>query len=318
MSLFSFKKKVKVYIVYSGIQYNIDVSEINFGQTFTEHSYSNKSIQEQNMFEQSVINKANPATFEMNFPAIREGDIRVLFDRALDYKPFDIYVSTKQNVFKVEGCIVTDATFNIQRNTELRMGVSGEGIKVNRLGKRSEVTIPGTPAARSSTRTYNRLSTISILLNGADFSDDLNAITVDLQNDIKWIPYTNTNDALVAIDADTSMYPAEFTLTKRILSGTILKHHFEDVATSNTLFIQVGQTSGQTVYGFTFNIQDAAVTSAINTGEIFKTNYEWRMTQNPDSLSEVISYNTIGGETILDSWNIPILDSLGNPLLESP
>ena len=58
MPNFSFKKEVEVRVVYpagpSGTQYKIDVSEIDFGQTFQENSFEVKTLHNQGSFEGSV------------------------------------------------------------------------------------------------------------------------------------------------------------------------------------------------------------------------------------------------------------------------
>lgn len=318
--ILSFKKEAKVYVVYKGTQYRLDVSEINFGQTFSEHTYSNKTIQVQNMFEQVVINKANPATFEITFPAIREGDLRILFNRALDSRIFDIYIETPQDVFEITNCVISDATFLIDTSRPLGMSVSGEGIRLIRYGDYG-ISIPGTPYTRTGTITYNKVSHVNVVLGGAAPVDSLIGISINLNTEIKWTPYTTINDALNAIDADSTMYPKDFVVQKKDLSGAFSQHDFETLTFSEdtTLFIGAGETDAGTFYGFEFDISNASFQTKPNTGDIFTQEYSWRMTQNPASLLEVISYLTIVDSTgaILDSWNQAILDSSGLPILES-
>ena len=85
MSVFSFKKEVEVRVVYNDTRYKIDVSEIEFGQTFQEKSYPVKTLHNQSSFEGSVINRANPAEFSLSFYLVKEDKHRVLFDRFLEY-----------------------------------------------------------------------------------------------------------------------------------------------------------------------------------------------------------------------------------------
>ena len=54
---------------------------------------------------------------------------------------------------------------------------------------------------------------------------------------------------------------------------------------------------------------------------VFTENWDWRLTENPSDLSEIFKYITHSvspSGAILDSWNNPVLDSLGNEILESP
>ena len=65
---YSFLRESKLYIVYNGVKYRIYTSSaITFNQTFAESSYSVKTLHDQSkMFEQSIINKANPASFSFD------------------------------------------------------------------------------------------------------------------------------------------------------------------------------------------------------------------------------------------------------------
>ena len=178
---YQFKREAKVYIVYGGNQYNIDISEISFVQTFVEQSISSKTIQSQEMFERSIINKANPANFSFTFPAIRQDDLKVVFDRALDYQVFDLYIETRQDVYKLRNCVITNGTFIIEKLRPLSMSITGEA---------SQLTIPGvlsgTPVARDPARTYSRVDNIVILLDGSDdLTESLNSIQIELTNEVK-------------------------------------------------------------------------------------------------------------------------------------
>lgn len=81
MASFNFLKEAQLYLVWNNKQYNIDIQEISFSQTFTEESYSVNTLHSQDMFEGSVINKANPANFSFVMPALREDDLTVVVDR---------------------------------------------------------------------------------------------------------------------------------------------------------------------------------------------------------------------------------------------
>lgn len=290
---YSFKQEAIVYIYDNPTLYQIDISEINFSQTFTEHSYSNKSLQDPNMFEQSVINKANPANFEITIPAIREADLEILFDKAIEapLATFDLYVQTAGEIFKIETCVVTNANFIVEKQRPLSLGISGEATKLTRADN-----LPTTPQARSGTRTYNRISDMSITL-GVDtvLSDYLASFTLELQNDIKWTPYTSINSAV----SGTTMYPTAFTLGKRILSGTITQYlsdtnntNLQTWDTDTTLYIEAGQKVISTLYGFIFDIGNCSFTNRLQTGNVFTQSYDWRLTENDNALSTIVTYET--------------------------
>ena len=84
MPSYNFRKEAEVFIVYSGSKHKLDISSINFSQTFTEKSYSVKTLHNQkNLFDSSVINKANPANFDITFPLLKEGDFTTVFNLSL-------------------------------------------------------------------------------------------------------------------------------------------------------------------------------------------------------------------------------------------
>jgi len=315
--LFSLKREVKVYVVHNNIQYLLDISSIDFGQVFTEYSYSNKTIQVQNMFEQSIINKANPATFELTFPAIQESDLRILFNRAIDYYPFDLYIKTRQDVFKIEGCVISNSIFIIEKLKPLAMTVSGEGKRLTRWTQ----AIPGTPRARSNTMTYNAVNWVDIQLSGGASKESLSSVSIELSTDIEWVPYTTVNGALEAVDANSTMYPVSFTVNKRSLHGAFTLYQLEPLEwlINTSLFIRAGQKEGQAFYGFEFDMSNVSIQNNYNTNEVFTQTYTWRMTQNPDFLTQVIAYigvTDVAG-ALLDSWHLGLLDYQSDPILES-
>ena len=73
MPSYNFKRESQVFIVSGGLRYKLDVQDISFSQTFSEQSYPVKTLHAQNdVFEGSIINKANAATFSFTIPALRQ------------------------------------------------------------------------------------------------------------------------------------------------------------------------------------------------------------------------------------------------------
>ncbi len=67
MPTYNFKQEAEVYVVSGGTTYRIHVTDISFGQTFSEESYPVNTIHSPNdLFEASVINKANVASFSFS------------------------------------------------------------------------------------------------------------------------------------------------------------------------------------------------------------------------------------------------------------
>ena len=301
MAAYSFKKEAKVYVVYGTDQYNIDISEINFTQTLMEKSTPLKTIHTSSYFEKSIINKANPANFEITFPAIREDDFKVLFDRALDYQTFDLYVETEQDVFKIETCVITNGRFIIERLKPLSMAITGEASKVSRHGDAGTTFDPtASEVPRDNNMTYNRISDLSITLGGTEtLSNDLASVSVELRNEIKWTPF-NTIDGACDSTSATLQYPSSFSVTGRSLGGAF-RRYLTDTNNTNllgydldvSLRILAGQDISGTVYGFDIDITNCMYANRVNTGTVFTQVYDWRMVQNPADLSSIISYVTL-------------------------
>ena len=132
MANYIFKKEAQLYLVHSGTKYKIDTNEISFSQSFQEKSYEVKTLHNQVGFEGSNINRANPAEFSFNTPLLEEVRHKVVFDRLLDCTTFDLYISSGQDVFKLEKCVIQDGTFEINKSRPLRLSISGEASKLSK------------------------------------------------------------------------------------------------------------------------------------------------------------------------------------------
>ena len=300
MTAFNFLKQAQLYLVWDSKRYLIDIQDVSFAQTFTENSYSVKNLHTQNMFEASVINKANPANFSFTVPVLREDDLSVVFDRLLDYDTVDLYISTQQDVFKLEYCVFTNGSFVIEKYQPLSLQVSGEASKLSKVGTAGSYTIPGTAQSRSAARTFNQIDYVEATLDSSSISTEISTIAVELQNNIQWTPYTTVQGALGATNAATSMFPTAFTVTKRVLAGSIERYITDSNGSSlqswsdnSSLRIKVGQKVGSTLYGFDINMSSCAFTNRVTVGSVFTQSYDWRMNYNPTSLSDVITYLTL-------------------------
>ena len=377
MPSLSFKKEAIVHIVYGTVplKYKIDVSEIDFGQTFRENSFEVKTLHNQSSFEGSVINQANPAEFSFNTPLLQEERHKVVFDRLLDCATFDLYISSGQDVWKLEKCVIQDGTFEINKSRPLRLSISGEASK---LSKHSEA-IPGTlQTAGTSTTTYIVPDLSALTIGSTDISNAVTGISIEIQNDIEWNKYNTLHGATSATNAATSQYPENFTIGTRVLAGTITKY-LESNSTSvltwnsnTSLRLRAGKEVGRgiasvtlthagnayqsaptvsftggggsggagvgvlnsgavtsvtitsggfgytstpivvftggaylstaigtavldaepTIVGIDFNITNCSFTNRMSTPDIYREEYNWRMTENPTALSSVITYTT--------------------------
>ena len=307
---YNFKKEAKVYVVSEGRRYNIDISDISFSQTFEEHSYSNKTIQEQNMFEQSIINKANPANFELIIPAIKEYDFQILFTKSLDCTTFDLFIHVGENIFKIENCVVTNFAIIAEKGRVLTMKITGEGIKLSLVG-----TLEGIVQARSVNMSYNRVNHIDILIFGEQDFERITSLQINLNNNISWVPYTNVHES------DTVIYPYNYVIKDKVLSGSIVTYNMQDVSwgTDSLMHLEVGERVNDEFFGFKVIGRETMFTNTINTEDVFTQKYIWRVVSNSDTLYPVFKYITIVDDFIFiqDSLGISILDSNNLAIVEN-
>ena len=302
MPNFSFKKEVEVRLVHNNLRYNIVVSEIDFSQTFQEKSFEVKTLHNQSSFEGSVINRANAAEFSFNTALLYDDRHRVVFDRLLDCASFDLYISTQSNdVFKLEKCVIQDGTFEINKSRPLRLAISGEASKLSTLSGTiasltADNTIPGNDFTYPAP-TYVVPHIVTLTLGSDDVSDGVVGMSVELQNDIKWNKYNTLQGAVSATDASNSMYPSNFTIGTRVLAGSISKYLKDDSTSvltwnNNTPLRIVVQHLPAGGRGLDFNITNCSFTNRMSTPDVYREEYNWRMTQNPTALSSVITYQT--------------------------
>ncbi len=292
MANYIFKKEAELYLVHSGTKYKIDTNEISFSQSFQEKSYEVKTLHNQIGFEGSNINRANPAEFSFNTPLLEEARHEVVFDRLLDCTTFDLYISSGQDVFKLEKCVIQDGTFEINKSRPLRLGISGEASKLSKFSQAIPGALPSPAYPATTTYIVPQVNTLTI--GGIDISSDVTALNVEVQNDISWNNYNTIQGAVTATNAATSMFPNNFTVGTRVLAGSITKYlkGSTNLLTWNTntaLRLKAWNTSDK---GLDFNITNCSFTNRFQDSEVFLEEYSWRMTQRPTALSSVITYNT--------------------------
>jgi hypothetical protein len=292
----SFLKESKLYIVYGGNKYRIyTTTAISFSQTFAEDSYPVKTLHDQSkMFEGSNITKANPASFSFTVPFTLEKDESIVVDLLGDIvttadagittqqlKSFDMYVQTGSSTFKLEGAVITSANFSFNPREQFRVVVGGQGLKVSRAGDES-YTIPGSAQSESASRTpllaYPVVSIDSLNMNS------LISATLQIQNDIQWMPFETLQNSLAVTNSSNAMYPAAYTLGSRIASGAVQQYQtdnnitqFDDFNTSSNLTIkavQVGKVSSDAGY-FSINLNPVHYTARMEVSSVYTQSYDF-------------------------------------------
>lgn len=306
MANFNFKKQTKVYIVYQSNRYEIDVTDINFSQTFTEESYTVKTLHDQSkMFDGSVINKANPCNFNLSLPLLSDIYHDILFNLALDYdstavtksvKSFDIYVSTPISVHKITTAVITNFVVNIDRTDLVTLDITGEAIKLEKYsisGTYPEWNIPGTLVPKPTTYSYITPISTDVKIDTVDINNPVVSVSIELQNNINWVEYKTLNKALSATDASSSMYPSIFSLTNRILAGSITIYlessnssMEQEWSSDSSLYINIGDGTSYIM----LDMPNVTYTNRLGTEGIFIQTFDWRLTNNPASLSSLFIF----------------------------
>jgi hypothetical protein len=221
-----------------------------------------------------------------------EDDLRIVFDRLIDIQSFDLYI-VAQDTYRLRNCFITNGTVGIERLQPLKLSISGEASQLY-----SGATLPSGMVLRTSasSRTYNLAPFFSVLLESEEISDHLVSISMELQNDTEWLPYKTVNNALVS---GGTMYPTEVVLKGKTLAGNITRYLNSETktdaaiwATNQSLRIRAGTVISSVLYGIDLNTTNCSFTNRVNTGDVFTQNIDWRMVQNPTSLSDVFSYIT--------------------------
>ena len=307
MATYNILKEAEVYIVYSGSRYRLDVtSDISFSQTFTDKTYPQKTLHEQHkMHEASNIKKANPANFEFTIPALTQNALDVVFNLLVDYKTgtntlntFDLYIKLPNDVYKLEKCVITNGTFLIEKLENLKLAISGEASKLTRDATLPTAsTNPAVTVVAPGTRTYQQVNYLQLKADNTNLTEGIYKVSVELQNDIEWLKYETVNDALAVTTADNSMYPSDFTLKKRILSGSIgqyvLSNFNSDVQSWKTgvdMVIKAGESATQ---GFQFDLEKCTFTNRNSVADVFTQSYDWKMNDNVADLGDKIKFNAI-------------------------
>lgn len=301
MAIYNFKKQAKVYLVTREAtpkRYTLEVTpELSFSQTFTDKPTKVKTLHDQNnFFERGSIKKANPANFEFTIPVFKEGDMQIVHDLALSCDTFDLYISTEQDVFKLEKAVITNGTYVIERLKPLSFTVSGQASKLSKVGVANSYSVPGNAQSVTENRTYLRVLELDIDLGSEDFSKEVLSLTAELQNDVEWTKNSTVQNGIESSSAANAVYPAAFTIGKKSFAGSLVRYLCDSNAALAQNFdpnismrIKAGERVIGVLYGFDFNMPSVSFTSRVGSEELFTQSYDWRLTSN-SSITSIINY----------------------------
>ena len=308
MANFNFKKEAEVYIYDTAntTYHRLDVTEeLSFSQTFTDKTYPQKTLHEQHkLHDASNIKKANPANFAMTIPMITQSTLDVIFDLLVNFKSgeytlntFDLYIKLPNDIYKLEKCVITNGTFIIEKLENLKLTIAGEATKLTR-----GATLSSTPSR--GTRDYHMLKAVDVYVDSSSPLSNIYKVSMELQNSIKWNPYETVNDALDIGNThseSTTMYPSNFTLEKRILSGSV-GQYVTDSTNSNVQTWKIGVPvrvnagngeAGNSFRGFSFKSTNGSFTDRNTVADVFTQSYDWKMNENTTNLGSVFKLNEL-------------------------
>ncbi len=115
----------------------LDVKEISFNQTYTDKTYRQKTIHDENkVFDASSITKANPASFELTLNVLEESTYNPVYRALLDTGKFNLVVRTfgtsqsNRQLFKLTTAVITSGKFIINKLETLALTIAGEAAKL--------------------------------------------------------------------------------------------------------------------------------------------------------------------------------------------
>lgn len=309
MANFNFKNEAEVYLHDGTTYHRLDVGPgLSFSQTFTDKTYPQKTLHEQHkLHEASNIKKANPANFEMTIPMITQSTLDVIFDLLVNFKSgeytlntFDLYIKLTNDVYKLRNCVITNGTFIIEKLENLKLTLSGEASELTRgTSLLNGITLPS-----RGTRNFQQLKNLSISVDGSALSSGIYKCSIELQNEVKWTPYETVNKALSIGDTHndtTTMYPSNFTLEKRILSGSIGQYVTDSTNTNvqtwkkgvNITITAGNGEAGNSFRGFSFESTNCSFTNRNIVEDVFTQSYDWKMNENTTNLGSVLKLNEL-------------------------
>ena len=202
-----------------------------------------------------------------------------------------MYIVTNESTFKLEGCVITQGDFNFAKDSPLLLTVSGEAKRLSRVGNES-YSLPGTLQSASATRTPTK-PLLDVEVDGSDVSN-LATATLSVQNNINWTPYETLQASLSVTSASNAIYPSNYSLSDRVVSGNITQFNTNANASEFQTFDTSSNIDIKTIVGgstfFHANLDGCMFTKRSNPAEVFTQTYDYRLVTSPTDLGTLITY----------------------------
>ena len=306
---FEFLKDSEVWILYSSTYYRLHITTITFNQSFKQDSYETRTLHsndQQYLFEGSVINAANPANFTLSIPMVDEDTlhqhipINLLLDHdgtATGLHSFTLFINPNSSLnymYKIENCVITSGTFNIPRAGIMTVDIQGQGTKVSRV---SSSTFTDNNYVENPT--FGVAKTVEVKID-SNILENIAGVTMEVQNDIEWTKTDTVHDSLSVTNASNSMFPSDYTLGSRVVSGNINQYISSASQSNSNIFswnnsvpvhIRAGLSTSN--YQLKAELTPCSFTNRIGVGDVFAQAYDFRLLSGASALTTQISHYNI-------------------------
>lgn len=304
---FELLREGRVWLEYSSTFYLLHtMRDVTFSQTFAQEGVAKRTLHApNNLFEGSLIQKANPADFSFTLYMLDEASVHqhLPLDLLIDYsgntlKQFNLYFVYENNstpvYYKIENAVFTGGTFNIPRAGIMTVTLNGQGTKLTR----TEASWSNTDGNYDSTPSFAVSKEFIVSIAGSNL-DNIQGASLELQNNIEWTKNDTIHTTKSVTNASNTIFPSNFTLQSRTLGGSIIQYIDGTNAQSvNNLLTWQENTSVRIRAGLSAsNLQlDVEMNNACSFtnraafGEVFSQNYDFRLMTNPPDLSNYFTY----------------------------
>ena len=123
---------------------------------------------------------------------------------------------------------------------------------------------------------------------------NLVAATLLVQNNIQWTPYETLQNSLSVTNATNAMYPSDYSLVDRNVSGNITQFHTDANASEYQTFntstsVKIRTKVNGSIF-FNANLIDCMYTKRSEPTEVFTQTYDFRLVGTPNDLGNQITY----------------------------
>lgn len=294
--MYNFKKQTKVFLVRSGLRYDLPVyPDISFSQTFNETSIPIKTLHSaEDFIDSAVITEANPANFSFTIPILTTSHYSIVFEllNTIEYrngipslKEFDLYVQSTEETYRVQQAVIDSGIIQFDTNNVMLLSISGTAARYYNV---TGTSIPGTLVDNPTNYQFGIIRAFEAQIDSTPL-DMVTAFTVELKNNVIWLPSDSihyTTDGY-----DSTKYPSINILQGKTISGT-LEHYVNPNAKQNdwkigsSLLVKGGLSSSN--YLVEVDIPQTVFTTRVTSDDIIKRGIDFRAISNSPSMVRIL------------------------------